>query len=130
MQPARALKPAGAGSVNYVADWIMDVLDDLVGRVEQDLVVETSIDPVLQAAAEKALVDELALKGAKLDVAQGAIVAMTPGRRGARHGRRQELRRKPVQPRSRRQAAAGLGVQAVRLSHRARARAHARQRAR
>ncbi len=78
MQPARAVKPAGAGSVNYVADWIMDVLDDLVGRVEQDLVVETSIDPVLQATAEKALVDELALKGPKFDVAQGAIVAMTP----------------------------------------------------
>ena len=77
-QPARAVKPAGAGSVNYVADWIMDVLDDLVGRVEQDLVVETSIDPVLQAAAEKALVDELALKGQKLDVSQGAVVAMTP----------------------------------------------------
>ncbi len=77
-QPARAVKPAGAGSVNYVADWIMDVLDDLVGRVEQDLVVETSIDPVLQAAAEKALIDELTLKGQKFDVAQGAIVALTP----------------------------------------------------
>jgi penicillin-binding protein 1A len=56
----------------------MDVLDDLVGRVEADLVVETSIDPVLQAAAEKALAEELAQKGPKLDVAQGAIVAMTP----------------------------------------------------
>src|SRR5713226_8816578 len=77
-QPARAVKPMGAGSVNYVADWIMDVLDDLVGRVEKDLVVETSIDPVLQAAAEKALIDELALKGQKFDVAQGAIVAVTP----------------------------------------------------
>src|SRR5712691_4553864 len=77
-QPARAIKPAGAGSVNYVADWIMDVLDDLVGRVEQDLVIETSIDAVLQAAAEKALVDEIAQKGAKFDVQQGAIVAMTP----------------------------------------------------
>jgi penicillin-binding protein 1A len=77
-QPARAIKPVAAGSVNYVADWIMDVLDDLVGRVEQDLVVETSIDPVLQAVAEKALVDELAQKGAKFDVQQGAIVAMTP----------------------------------------------------
>jgi penicillin-binding protein 1A len=77
-QPARAVKPAGAGSINYVADWIMDVLDDLVGRVEQDLVVETSIDPQLQAAAEKALVEELALKGAKYDVGQGALVAMTP----------------------------------------------------
>src|SRR5262249_15181155 len=76
--PARAVRPAGAGSVNYVADWIMDVLDDLVGRLEQDLVVETTIDPALQAAAEKALTDELALKGQKFDVAQGALVAMTP----------------------------------------------------
>ena len=75
-QPAHAVKPPGAGSVNYVADWIMDVLDDLVGRLDQDLVVETSIDPVLQAAAEKALVDELALKGQKFDVGQGALVAM------------------------------------------------------
>src|SRR5438128_7518621 len=77
-QPAHAIKTAGTGSLNYVADWIMDVLDDLVGRVEQDLVVETSIDPTLQAAGEKALTDELALKGQKLDVAQGALVAITP----------------------------------------------------
>src|SRR5262249_60191646 len=75
---ARAVKLAGAGSVNYVADWIMDVLDDRVGRVQQDLVVETTIDPALQTAAEKALLDELALKGQRLDVAQGALVAITP----------------------------------------------------
>jgi penicillin-binding protein 1A len=78
MQPARAVKPLGTGTVNYVADWIMDVLDDLVGRVEEDIVIVTSIDPALQVAAEKALVDELAQKGGKLDVQQGAIVAMTP----------------------------------------------------
>ena len=72
------MKQAGAGSVNYVADWVMDVLDDLVGRVEQDIVVETSIDPALQAAAEKALVDELARNGDKAGVGQGAIVAMSP----------------------------------------------------
>jgi penicillin-binding protein 1A len=77
-QPAHAVKLTGTGSVNYVADWIMDVLDDLVGHVEQDLVVETSIDPVMQAAAETALVEELAQKGPRLDVQQGAIVAMTP----------------------------------------------------
>jgi penicillin-binding protein 1A len=77
-QPARAVKAYGAGSINYVADWIMDVLDDLVGRVEHDLVVETSIDPALQDAAEKALVEELAGKGQKLDLSQGAMVVMTP----------------------------------------------------
>ena len=129
-QPAHAVKPSGAGTVGYVADWIMDVLDDLVGHVDDDLKVETTIDPALQAAAEKALVDELAQKGQKFDVEQGALVAMTPRGRGARHGGRQELRRKPVQPRGGGQAPAGLGLQAVRVSDRARARAHARHGAR
>src|SRR5215213_1991234 len=75
--PAQA-KQNGPGSINYVADWIMDVLDDLVGLVEQDIVVETAIDPVLQANAEKALVEELAHKGDRLGAGQGAVVAMTP----------------------------------------------------
>jgi penicillin-binding protein 1A len=56
----------------------MDVLDGVVGRVEQDVVVETTIDPTLQALAEKSLLDELTTKGAKFDVEQGAFVAMTP----------------------------------------------------
>ena len=78
MEPAHAVKPPGAGSVGYVADWVMDVLDDRIGRVEQDIVVETSIDPVLQASAEGALVDELAKNGTKAGVGQGAVVALTP----------------------------------------------------
>ena len=77
-QEPRILKPTAGGSVNYVADWAMDVINDLIGRVEQDIVVETSIDPVLQSAAEKALVDELAQKGDKFAVGQGALVAMSP----------------------------------------------------
>jgi penicillin-binding protein 1A len=77
-QPAHALKQMQNGSVNYVADWIMDVLHDLVGRVEDDIIVETSIDPVLQAAAEKTLTDELAAKGDKAGVGQGAMVSMSP----------------------------------------------------
>ncbi len=74
----RILKQTPGGSGNYVADWIMDVLNDLVGRVDEDIVVETSIDSRLQGAAEKALVDELAQKGEKFAVGQGAILAMTP----------------------------------------------------
>jgi penicillin-binding protein 1A len=76
-QPPRIVKPGG-GSQNYVADWVMDVLNDLIGRVEDDLVVETTIDPTLQAAAEKALTDELTQKGERLGVTQGALVAMAP----------------------------------------------------
>src|SRR5271155_4149612 len=77
--PARAVEPAGgAGSVNYVADWVMDAVDDLVGQFDQDIVVETTIDPALQSAAEQALVDALNQKGDKLGISQGALVAMTP----------------------------------------------------
>ena len=76
--PARAVKPSGGGSVNYVADWVMDAVDDLIGHVDQDIVVETSIDPALQTAAEQSLDDVLAQKGDKLNVGEGALVAMTP----------------------------------------------------
>jgi len=74
----RILHQVADGSGNYVADWVMDVLNDLVGRVEHDIVVETTIDSSLQAVAEKALADELAQKGERFAVGQGAVVAMTP----------------------------------------------------
>jgi len=76
--PSVAVKPAGAGTVNYVADWIGEVLDDLVGQVEESIVVETTIDPKLQSVAEAAIIDELAAKSVKFNVSQGALVAMTP----------------------------------------------------
>ncbi len=76
--PSYNVKAAGAGTINYVADWIGEVLDDLIGQVEQNIVVETSIDPKLQAVAEAAVIDELAAKSVKFNVTQGALVAMTP----------------------------------------------------
>ena len=72
------VKPAGAGTLNYVADWIGEVLDDLVGQIDQSIVVETTIDPKLQSVAEAAIIDELAAKSVKFNVTQGALVAMTP----------------------------------------------------
>jgi penicillin-binding protein 1A len=76
--PARARQPAGAGSANYAADWVMDAVNDIVGHINQDLVVKTTIDPALQSAAEQALVDTLNRRGAKFGVGEGALVAMTP----------------------------------------------------
>jgi penicillin-binding protein 1A len=76
--PAINVKPAGAGTINYVADWIGEVLDDLVGQIEQDVVVQTTIDSKLQGVAEAALIDELAAKSVKFNVSQGALVAMSP----------------------------------------------------
>jgi len=76
--PAHAIKPPAAGSVNYVADWVMDAVNDLIGKFEEDLVVDTTIDPVLQNAAERALTETLNQKGERLNVGEGALVAMTP----------------------------------------------------
>jgi penicillin-binding protein 1A len=74
---AIAVKPAGAGTINYVADWIGEVLDDLIGQIDESVRVETTIDPKLQGVAEAAVIDELAAKSVKFNVSQGALVAMT-----------------------------------------------------
>src|SRR5437660_10113030 len=61
--PANAMHDQGAASINYAADYIMDVLDDTVGAIDQDIVISTTLDPAVQHAAEKALTDELDKKG-------------------------------------------------------------------
>jgi penicillin-binding protein 1A len=76
--PPHIAAQAGNGSINYVADWVMDAINDVLGHVDEDLVVRTTIDSSLQAGAEQALTEELAQKGDKNGVSQGALVAMTP----------------------------------------------------
>ena len=77
-KPPRIVAQAGNGAINYVADWIVDALNDTLGHVDEDLIVETSIDYELQTVADKTLADELAAKGAKAGVEQGVVIAMTP----------------------------------------------------
>jgi len=43
-KPAVASSQANNASSNYPADWIVDLLDDYVGPLESDIVVETTID--------------------------------------------------------------------------------------
>ena len=76
LAPATAVKAKGAGSANYAADYVMDVLDDYVGKVDMDIIVDTTIDNRLQAAGERALVEELDQKGAKYKASQGALVSL------------------------------------------------------
>ena len=76
--PPRIVAQAGTGSVNYVADWVMDGVNDILGHVDEDIVVRTTIDANLQTIAEKAVTEELAQKGDKGGVSQGALVAMAP----------------------------------------------------
>ena len=76
--PPRVAAQGGSSSANYVADWVMDAINDVLGHVDEDIVVKTTIDSALQASAEQSLIEELAQKGNKSGVSQGALVAMTP----------------------------------------------------
>ncbi|HEY0293042.1 MAG TPA: penicillin-binding protein 1A [Hansschlegelia sp.] len=74
--PSPAPKPEGA--VGYAADWVMDQLDSLVGLYDEDLVVETTIDPQLETEAERDLADAIAKRGPKLKISQGVLVSLGP----------------------------------------------------
>lgn len=77
-KPPRIVAQRGNGAVNYVADWVMDAINDTLGHVDEDIVVHTTIDAGLQASAEASFAAVLAAKGAKGGVSQGALVSMTP----------------------------------------------------
>ncbi|QGM96690.1 PBP1A family penicillin-binding protein [Methylocystis parvus] len=76
--PARAMKEQAGGSINYAADYVMDMLDDTIGAIDEDIVVTTTIDGRLQTIAEGALKEELDKKGPKYNVSQGAVVSIDP----------------------------------------------------
>jgi penicillin-binding protein 1A len=77
-KPAEVVKEKAGGSSNYAADYVMDQLDDTVGAIDEDIVVTTTLDEHMQAAAEHALTEELDAKGGKFGVSQGALVALDP----------------------------------------------------
>jgi penicillin-binding protein 1A len=60
----------------YAVDWIDAQLPQLVKNYDQSIVVETTIDPAMQANAENALRGRLQQNGKKLGVSQGAMVVM------------------------------------------------------
>jgi penicillin-binding protein 1A len=74
--PMAVAAPRSEGAAGYVADWVMDQLDELVGDYHSDLAVDTTIDPELQAEAEQAVVHTLDEEGAKYGVRQGALVSL------------------------------------------------------
>lgn len=77
--PAQAIHETAVGSVNYAADYVMDVLDETIGAIEDDIVVQTTLRAEIQTVAEGSLTKELARRGTQLGVSQGAVVAMEPG---------------------------------------------------
>ncbi len=62
----------------YFADWVLSQVPSFVGPINEDLVVHTTLDPTLQAVAEREAAALLEAEGAAQDASQAAFVALTP----------------------------------------------------
>ena len=62
--------------MHYYTDYVVSELDDLVGDVNQDMTVMTTLDPAIQRDTEQALAATLRAKGDAAHVTQGAVVVM------------------------------------------------------
>ncbi len=69
-------KSALTGGEHYVADMVMDEVKSLVGEVKEDLVVDTTLDMTLERKATDVVRDAIDREGARLNVTQGALVAI------------------------------------------------------
>jgi len=79
-RPARRTKaPApGPAAGRHFADWVVEQVSDYVNPGDRDLVVVTTLDRRLQRLAEARVESALARRGAGAEIAEAALVAMTP----------------------------------------------------
>ncbi len=75
-QPPTKAKRYWSGAGQYVADLVRDEVTMLIGKVTEDIVVETTIDMTLEKKAEAALTDSLAAEGEKVNASQAALVSI------------------------------------------------------
>ena len=76
LRPAESRPAAYLSPRQFVIDWIIEQLPEFVKDYQQSLVVQTTIDPALQAQSELAVASALREDGAKLNVSEGAMVVM------------------------------------------------------
>lgn len=71
-------QPQTAQSNQYFADWIIDHVPDFVGKVDEDLVVITTLNPKWQKMADDAIASVMDAEGEKYKASQAALLAMEP----------------------------------------------------
>ncbi len=77
LKTARVVKSSSyVPAIQYIVDWVLEQMPDLVGKVKQSIVVETTLDYRIQKAAERTIVRTITAEGRRRRVSQGAMVVM------------------------------------------------------
>ncbi len=74
--PIKAASSDFTPATQYAVDWITAQMPLLIKKQSQSLIIETTLDPNIQAQAENVLRKRLADNAKKLNVSQGAVVTM------------------------------------------------------
>ena len=67
----------GENTFEYFGDWVVDRIDDSIGTPETDLIVETTLVPDIQKAAEKSVKDTMARHGEARQMSEGAALVLS-----------------------------------------------------
>lgn len=65
-------------ATQYIADWVEEIIPDLIGKFDRSIIVETTIQPGLQIKAERSIRKRLKKQGTSRHASQAAFVAMSP----------------------------------------------------
>jgi penicillin-binding protein 1A len=76
IDPDQTVRTKVTGGESYVADWVESLMQAYIGDIDQDVIVQTTIDWDLQKEAEFAIKEAVANEGKKRGFTQGALVAM------------------------------------------------------
>lgn len=74
--PVRISSVLAAAHAQYFIDWVDAQVRQMIGQPQQDLVVETTVDLPIQAAAERAVSQEIATEGARMGAQQAALISL------------------------------------------------------
>ena len=75
-QPAKLRNPDGLTGYEYAADWVADILPGLMGERKSDVIVELTIDPVLQRKAQALVNKAMTAYGAERSAGQAAAIVL------------------------------------------------------
>ncbi len=76
--PKPTQKPTDAMADRYYTDWIVDQLDELIGTPEEDLIIETTLNPKVQRYVQDSIASTIEQYGTDRQITQGAMVVMRP----------------------------------------------------